>query len=93
VTVQVRDEELGLGLGKARVPLLALHEVRGLLTIPRTLGLVEDDDVIEGRRVAANTLVAEVVNVLDEGLHPLLDGALPLSAVQATVLVARQRLL
>ena len=45
--------------------------------VPGSLGLVEDDNVIQRRRARiTKAVVAEMVNVLDERLSPLGDVAL-----------------
>ncbi len=51
VTVEIGNQELGLGLMEIPNLLTALHEVRRLLAIPRALRFVEDDYVVEWRLI------------------------------------------
>ena len=66
VSVHHIDEELGLGLIESFLPALRLHELRGLITVPGALGLIEDHDLFERDLRVVEVVVPEMVDVLDE---------------------------
>src|SRR5262245_565615 len=81
MTVHAPDQELRLRLREPAPALAAPHEVRGLLAIPCALSLIEDHDVVVWRStLVAQSVVAEVVDILNEGLHSLCDVALSRSS-------------
>ena len=48
-----------------------MHEIGSLLQIPRTLGFIEYNDVLNRRPGFNQSVIAEMVNVLNEGLNAL----------------------
>ena len=76
VPIEVGQQELRLGLGKARAILLSSHERRGLPKIPGTLRLIEDHHMLRWRGGLAKASVSEVMHVLNECLHFMHGGFL-----------------
>src|SRR5262249_45920562 len=70
VPVEAGDEELRFGLCKVSLFPFATHEAGGLVSVPRTLRLVEQRHMLDGGPgLIDQAFVAEVMDVLDEHLH------------------------
>src|ERR1043166_2074138 len=69
VSIEAREQELGLGLRKLSYATLALHEICGLGKIPSALGFIENRNVFDRGFGIFQALIPEVMNVLDEGLY------------------------
>ena len=67
----------GSDCAKSAMFFLRRMNLRGHLQSPGALRLVEDRDVFRGRGGIDDRVIAEVMNVLDEGLHALPDLPLP----------------
>ena len=93
VTIEVGDQEFRLRFTKVRNLLSSLHEIGGLLPVPGALCLVENNDMIVGGGGVAYSLIAEVVNVLNEWLYLLPDGTFPRSGPLTSHFVSSKRLL
>src|SRR5437867_10918552 len=77
VSVHVRDQKLRLGICEAGAPFLSQHKSSGLLQVPRSLRLIEYDDVLYRRTDVDQRIIAEVVNVLDERLYAFTNFPFP----------------
>jgi hypothetical protein len=73
----VRDQKFGFGLVEARPLFPALHEVSGLLQVPGALRFVKDDHMLMRRAGLDQSIVAEMVHVLDKRLYAFADLAFP----------------
>src|SRR5262249_16417658 len=89
--VHVLNEKLRFGPVESGASLAPFHEVRGLRQIPGALSLVENDNSVVrnlARLERSDSIITEMVDVLDEGLDLLTDLALSrgssfsLSAIQ-----------
>ena len=93
VPIEIRDKELRFGPVEVRNLLPTTHEVGRLRLRPRALRFIEDDDVIVWGDRRADALISEMMDILDERLHPLADRAFPFSVADPCKFVAGERLL
>ena len=93
VSIEVRDQKFRFRLVEVLDLLPSPHEISCLCPRPSTLRFIKDHDVIVGCARRANTVISEVVDVLDEGFDALSDGPLSFSLAKAYHFVPSERLL
>lgn len=67
------NQELQLRHVKVGLPSFALHEACRLITGPSPLRFVKHDDLLTGNIIVADIEVSEMMNILNEGVHPALS--------------------
>jgi hypothetical protein len=85
--IHAREQELWFGLGKLVELPSPAHETSCLPEIPGALRLVENYDMLEGRAVIDQRIIAKVMDVLNERLDAF--GNLPLSDLFAGAFLPR----
>jgi hypothetical protein len=91
--VEVRNQEFGLRRVESGDFLPALHEISRLIPIPGTLRFVEDYNVVKRWLRSTHTFIAEVVDILDEGLNRLSNDPLAHTVRYASGFITNECLL